>query len=128
MSLDLRHWHRLGDEPSRYTDLPNCCRAQADDEHHRAVDTAVHAERVRVVNQSLDAIDTYRAAAASVLDPVSIELLEKITAACVKAIGKVGCICPRIEVTTFGGPPQFLPGLDHRCGLHNTKETPRAQG
>ena len=123
---DLIHWHHGGTLPDRQAEPPKCCArkfdavlAGADRDHSRRLDGAVHAERVRVVTEALAAIETYADAAASVLTAEFASVVETAAAKCAEAIRKVGCICPRIEISTFGGSTRFVPGRDPRCGLHD---------
>jgi hypothetical protein len=124
--MELMHWHKIDEEPSDYLPMPSCC-AQAAikavefkaKEALEAQDDAVHAERRRVVLETLERVERYWVAASSVLpaDDATI-LASKVVAACVEHIRKAGCICPMLDVSTYNEPGRTMPGFDPRCGVH----------
>jgi hypothetical protein len=117
---ELRHWHGT---PSELKEPEACCKAAFDQFHDRTLDEAVHAERVRVINSALDVIENYGVGIASVLTGEAAGVAAKVTAHAIEAIGKSGCICPRIDTTTFGGLPSWALGRDARCGMHDSSRT-----
>lgn len=128
---NMIHWHRGSDDRGGSHMAPmQCClsafglqQARQADAARRAQQAAEHAERVRVVTESLAAIAAYQDAAASVLVGAQLELLVTATTECAKAIRKVGCICPRLAVGTYGDPDRTVLGRDHRCGMHDPTTT-----
>jgi hypothetical protein len=130
MSNDLTHWHKVGDQPSILVPPLDCCKAAADKalwkleaDLHRQREDAVHDERVRIVTEALTAIAAYSDAAQSVLDdPVKRLMVDRATEKCAEAIRKVGCICPVVNISSFGGGLRTMPGYDSRCGMHDHME------
>lgn len=85
---------------------------------------SVHEERVRIITAVLDAIELYAEQAGSLLtDDQTRDMLALITVRLTDLVRKTGCICPRINVTTFDGKPSYLAGRHARCGMHD-EETP----
>lgn len=127
VSTDLTHWHKIGDQPSILVPPIDCCKAAADKalwaleaDLYRQREDAVRDERVRIVTEALEAIRAYSDAAQSVLDdPTARLMVDRATEKCAEAIRKVGCICPLIDVTSFGGERRTMPGYDSRCGMHD---------
>jgi hypothetical protein len=125
--VDLAHWHKVDDKPSAFVDPPPCCRRQAEqrlvENRQRANQErrdAVHAERRRVVKDALAATEQYAGALASVLVGDQAELATKVMSHVREAIRSVGCICPMLDVSTFGDPPgtRMTAGGDPDCGVH----------
>lgn len=135
---DLTHWHKTSDEdPSNLAPPLPCCTSKFlnvlsrnDSEHHWRQEDAVRDERVRIVTEAINAIRAYSDAAQSVLDnPRDRLMVDRATEKCTEAIRKVGCICPVIDVTSFGGKRHTVPGYDSRCGMHDhPKAAPESSG
>lgn len=83
---------------------------------------AVHEERVRIVTAVLDAIDLYVEHAGSLLDDDQAKaMLCRIATRMSDVVRTTGCICPRINVTTYDSEPSYLAGRHARCGMHDWK-------
>jgi hypothetical protein len=120
---DLIHWHKVGDEPSNCQLPPECCIDAFDKVTARVRDDAEHAERRRVVTESLAEVERYANALASVLVGEQAELATKVMNHVVEAIRSAGCICPMIDITALNEPPgsRKIPGGDSRCGVHGRR-------
>lgn len=84
----LLHWHKTGDEPSNCQLPPDCCLEAAkklaeavEVDASRQRDEAVHVERRRVVLGSLRELDRYRASVASVVEPETLALVDRVVMA-----------------------------------------------
>lgn len=129
---DLRHHHTVGDQPTVFAWPPSCCARtftkavdRLNAEHGRRLDAAVRDERVRIVTEALAAIAAYGDAVRSVLDDDDWLLVGQAVEKCADAVRKTGCICPLVNVGTFGDPHRTMPGRDPRCGLHDGQEAAR---
>lgn len=119
MVMDLNHWHEKTDGPGEVlAGPPNCCIRAVEPYYDRAREAAVLAERRRIVTEAQDAIAAYVDAARNLLRPEYAEAVGSAAGKCLEIIAKAGCICPRIDVTSLGGPYTTIPGRDPRCGLH----------
>ena len=120
---DLLHWHKIGDEPSVCQLPADCCTVAFGSVLGHAIEQARHEERRRIILGAVDAIELYWDAAVSVRTGPDAELIATVAAKAIEAITRTGCICPRIDVTTLGGPYATMPGLDSRCGMHERERT-----
>lgn len=115
---ELMHWHGT---PSEFVEPPKCCTIHFERHLQKTVTDAVHDERRRIILDAISAVTSYANAAASVLPDADATLVKKVTSHAVGALRTVGCICPRIDITTFGGRQTTIPGRDHRCGIHDPR-------
>jgi hypothetical protein len=119
--------------PARDVLPPACCMAAFEVERardaadaERRQDDAVHGERRRIVTESITAIRAYADAALSVLpDRAARDLLVTVADRAVIAVQKTGCICPDINVGTFGNPDRTMRGFEPLCGLHDRDDNPK---
>lgn len=112
---DLTHWHGT---PSALAEPADCCTTAFERVAAADLDAAVHAERRRIILEALSVVETYGANVATVLSGSEVELAVKLTSHAADAIRKTGCICPDVEVHSFGQGSQTIPGFDSRCGMH----------
>jgi hypothetical protein len=126
MSTDLLHWHKTGDGPSSYGQPTPCCAdhfgtvlEQAHEAWARDHSDDLDAERRRVVLQAVSSIRLYADAAMSVREGAEAALIDTVASKAIEAVKRTGCICHRIEISSFGGEPiRTLPDFDSRCGMH----------
>jgi len=126
--VGLRHWHKVGDEPSEMVDMPSCCAhelsralAAAADTARQDHDRAVLDERRRIVRELDAALDGFSKGFDTVLRGRALELVQNVVDLCRREVRKVGCICPRVDVGTLGNPGATMPGYDPLCGVHEIK-------
>jgi hypothetical protein len=129
---DLLHWHKQGDHPSAYGQPTPCCADHFGTVLERAHDTwasnhrdDLHQERRRVVLQAVSAIRLYADAAMSVREGAEAALIDTVASKAIEAIKRTGCICPFIDVSTWGQGENttLIRGRDGRCGMHDEPQT-----
>lgn len=126
MNTDLTHQHLT---PTGYVTnaVPGCCadafaRERRNDE--RRHDEDLRAERHRMVTESVAALNAQTEAMTLLLGDADALLVRKVSAAAVRAIRDVACICPQIDVTRLGQRgPETMRGLDPLCGIHGKDRT-----
>lgn len=109
---------RLTDE----TPLDPCCEFAVRNAVHEAGqqhDAALLNERHRMVTEAVAALTTYSEALLTLpLDPYNTDLINRVTAAAIRAIRAVACICPQINIGTLGDPDRTTLGYARLCGIH----------
>lgn len=123
----LNHWHRTSPEESSAIGAPpDCCRSHFEKvlegtarEAERQHTETLRAERKRLILAAVSTVTDYGNAAASVLDDTQAQLVLKITEHAIRAVRRTACICPQLDVTSFGQVGKTVRGFDPHCGMHD---------
>lgn len=121
---DLQHWHG---SPSEFAEPPDCCKGVIDriadkvaTRQRVAVEDATYREAKRIITGGVERLNTYEDAILTVLEGEEQQkLIRTVVEQCRRAISAATCICPRVEITTYGdAEPKYLPGVSALCGEH----------
>lgn len=120
MNAYLTHQHLT---PTGYVTnpVPGCCAdafARVRREDERRHDEDLRAERHRMVTETVAALNAQTEAMTLLLGDADTLLVRKVSAAAVRAIRDVGCICPQLNIGTLGDPDRTTTGYDRLCGVH----------